>query len=92
MQAKNLKPYTYLIVGVCGDKLTHSKKGRTVMSDTERYEALRHCRYVDEIITNAPWTHTDEFIAKHKIDLIAHDDEPYAAAGATDIYAPIKVS
>lgn len=91
MQAKNLIPNTYLIVGVCNDKLTHSMKGRTVMNDIERYESLRHCRYVDEVITDAPWSLTDEFIEKHKIDLIAHDDLPYGTKdGTLDVYAPIK--
>ncbi|CAF0707001.1 unnamed protein product [Brachionus calyciflorus] len=90
MQAKNLCPNTYLIVGVCNDALTHSKKGRTVMNEMERYESLRHCRYVDEVITDAPWTLTDEFLEKHKIDLVAHDDIPYSAGDQDDIYAPLK--
>lgn len=91
MQAKNLIPNTYLIVGVCNDKLTHSMKGRTVMNDIERYESLRHCRYVDEVITDAPWEYSDDFIVKHKIDLIAHDDIPYGTKdGTLDVYAPIK--
>lgn len=90
MQAKNMLPNTYLIVGVCNDKLTNSKKGRTVMNELERYEAVRHCRYVDEVVTDAPWTLTDEFIREHKIDFVAHDDIPYAAHGQEDIYAPLK--
>lgn len=91
MQAKNLIPNTYLIVGVCNDKLTHSMKGFTVMNESERYESLRHCRYVDEVITDAPWNLTDKFLEKHKIDLIAHDDLPYGTKdGTLDVYAPIK--
>ena len=42
-------------------------KGRTVMNQEERYEAVRHCRYVDELVTDAPWTLTDEFLTKHKV-------------------------
>jgi len=54
---------------VCNDELTHSKKGRTVMTDLERYDAVRHCRYVDEVVRDAPWELDDEFIKKHKVHL-----------------------
>jgi len=90
MQAKNLFPNVYLIVGVCSDELTHRLKGFTVMNEAERYEALRHCRYVDEIIRDAPWVLDIEFLEKHKIDFVAHDDLPYNSAGQDDIYKEIK--
>nr|XP_040219369.1 choline-phosphate cytidylyltransferase B-like isoform X2 [Anopheles coluzzii] len=90
MQAKNVFPNVYLIVGVCNDKLTHSRKGRTVMNDEERYEAVRHCRYVDEIVPDAPWELDDEFIEKHKIDFVAHDEIPYSTDDCNDVYAKIK--
>ncbi|KAL0587911.1 Choline-phosphate cytidylyltransferase B [Plecturocebus cupreus] len=60
------------------------------MNEAERYEALRHCRYVDEVIRNAPWTLTPEFLEKHKIDFVAHDDIPYSSAGSDDVYKHIK--
>ena len=40
------------------------------MNEAERYEAVRHCRYVDELLTCAPWTVTQEFLEKHKVPYI----------------------
>ncbi|XP_028322427.1 choline-phosphate cytidylyltransferase B-like [Gouania willdenowi] len=90
MQAKNVFPNTHLIVGVCSDELTHKFKGYTVMTEDERYDALRHCRYVDEVVRDAPWTLTPEFLTLHKIDFVAHDDIPYTSAGSEDVYKHIK--
>lgn len=66
-QAKRLFPNVYLIVGVCNDELTNSKKGLTVMNEHERAESLRHCRWVDEVVEDAPWTIDNEFLEKHKV-------------------------
>lgn len=60
------------------------------MNETERYEALRHCRYVDEIVRDAPWEVDEAYVAKHKIDFIAHDDIPYGSDDSNDIYAHWK--
>lgn len=52
---------------VCNDDLTHERKGRVVMNETERYESIRHCRYVDELVDNAPWELDDEFLTNNKV-------------------------
>ncbi|PAN48202.1 hypothetical protein PAHAL_9G367300 [Panicum hallii] len=91
-QAKKLFPNTYLLVGCCNDELTYRYKGKTVMTQEERYESLRHCKWVDEVIPDAPWVLTQEFIDKHQIDYVAHDALPYAdtSGAANDVYDFVK--
>jgi choline-phosphate cytidylyltransferase len=89
-QAKKLFPYVHLIVGVSGDFETIKKKGKIVMNQLERTEIIRHCKWVDEVLCPCPWVITLDFLEKHDIDYVAHDDAPYGSAGQDDIYAEIK--
>ena len=101
-QAKKAFPDVYLLVGVPNDELTHREKGVTVMNEYERVETVKHCKWVDEVrfhaqvitnsqvIENAPWAVTPEFLEKHQIDYVAHDDLPYGSGNVADIYESIK--
>ncbi|CAO3609681.1 unnamed protein product [Cunninghamella echinulata] len=89
-QAKKAFDNVYLLVGVCDDQETHKRKGKTVMNDKERYEAMRHIKWVDEVVENAPWVVTQEFIDQHQIDYVAHDAEPYQSSESGDVYAFVK--
>lgn len=89
-QAKKALPNVTLICGVPSDVETHRRKGLTVLTDVQRCETLKHCKWVDEVIPDAPWAVTPEFLDLHKIDYVAHDDLPYASGDSDDIYRPIK--
>lgn len=89
-QAKKAFPNVALVCGIPSDVETHKRKGLTVLTDKQRLETLTHCKWVDEVIPNAPWCVTTDFLLKHKIDYVAHDDLPYASTDSDDIYMPIK--
>ena len=89
-QAKKLFPNVHLIVGVCNDAVTHTNKGMTVFYEEERNESLRHCKWVDEIVENAPWIIDQKFMDLHKIDFVAHDDIPYVSGKYLDVYKFVK--
>lgn len=93
-QPKLLYPNCTLIVGVSSDKDTHKLKGPTVMSEDERYESVRHCKWADEVIEGPPWVLDTAFLAANKIDYVAHDALPYAdasgQAGDGDVYSAVK--
>lgn len=84
-------PGVYLLVGVNSDEQCEEHKSRTVMTHAERCEAVRHCRWVDEVVPEAPWIIDRDFIEKYKIDFVAHDVDPYGSAGHDDVYAFCKM-
>jgi len=55
-----------------------------------RLEGARHCRWVDEVVAEAPWVIDEAFIKKYEIDYVAHDEDLYAGAGLDDVYSYVK--
>ncbi len=54
---------------------------------------MRHCKWCDELVPDAPWTIDAAFLAKHDIDFVCHDALPYAdvsGSGAGDVYAHLR--
>jgi len=89
-QAKLSFPNVYLLVGVCSDELVEMHKAHNIMTHEERCEAARHCRWVDEVIPDAPWIIDADFVSKWEIDYVAHDEDPYGAVGHDDVYSFVK--
>jgi|TARA_R110000824_G_scaffold170181_5_gene347476 cytidyltransferase-like protein len=65
----------YLIVGVHSDEDVAFYKRRPVLSLEERSKVIKSCRYVDEVIENAPLVITEEFINEHNISYVVHGDD-----------------
>ena len=64
-----------LVVGVHSDATVESYKRRPVMTMDERVAAVRGCRFVDEVVPNAPLVITREWLELHRIDLVVHGDD-----------------
>lgn len=65
----------FLLVGIHADETVESYKRKPILTMKERVASVEGCRYVDEVIPNAPLEITREWIDKHKIDLIIHGDD-----------------
>ncbi len=65
----------YLIVGVAGDDDAADGKRHPILKVEERAKVMAACRYVDEVIPNAPWRIDASWIAQHRIDIVVHGDD-----------------
>lgn len=89
-QAKLSFDNVHLLVGVNSDEQVVEHKFSCIMTHVERCEAVRHCRWVDEVVQEAPWVIDQAFIDKYEIDYVAHDEVPYVSAGINDVYGFAK--
>ena len=81
----------YLLVGVHGDEAVRSHKRETILTMEERVACVAACRYVDEVLPNAPWITDRDWIEKHNINLVVHGSD-YSQEDLSGTHAvPIKM-
>lgn len=83
-----------LVVGVVSDAEIIANKGPPVTPLDERMVMVSGVKWVDEIIPDAPYAITEEFMRKlfdeYNIDYIIHGDDPCVLPDGTDAYALAK--
>ena len=81
----------HLLVGVCSDKAVQANKRNPIFTMEERVASVAGCRYVDEVVPDAPWIMDAAWIEKHQIDLVVHGDD-YSQEQIEHIYnVPISM-
>ena len=65
----------HLVVGIHSDETVMSYKRRPIMTMEERIQSVAGCRYVDEVLADAPLSIPRKWIEQHNIDLILHGDD-----------------
>lgn len=85
-----------LVVGVVSDEQIVANKGPPVLSMEERMALVSGLKWVDEVIADAPYEITEEFMNRlfkeHNIDYIIHGDDPCLLPDGTDAYALAKIA
>ncbi|KAJ3345912.1 Ethanolamine-phosphate cytidylyltransferase [Entophlyctis luteolus] len=80
----------YLVVGVHSDAEILKNKGPTVMNQKERYDAVAACKWVDEVVPDAPYLTSLEWMDRYKCDVCVHGDDITTMADGTDCYQIVK--
>ncbi|PZC41921.1 MAG: ethanolamine-phosphate cytidylyltransferase/choline-phosphate cytidylyltransferase [Chloroflexi bacterium] len=65
----------HLLVGIHSDKVVEGYKRSPIMTMQERIDTVSSCRYVDEVIPDAPFIIDQKWIDTHNIDLVVHGDD-----------------
>ena len=69
---KNLSKNAVVVIGIISDKVATSYKRKPIITEEHRLMMLEQCKYIDEVITDAPLIITKIFLDKHNIDMVVH--------------------
>ena len=97
-----------VIVGIISDEDAANYKRKPIYDEEHRKILIESCKYVDEVIVDAPLVIDELFLEKHQIDLVCHafmnkeDEEKQSEFfkipiklnkfRAIDYYSPISTS
>jgi cytidyltransferase-like protein len=79
-----------LVVGIHSDEEIARNKGMPVMNEEERISMVRACKWVDEIVLDAPYSPTSEFLDRNNCLYIAHGDDTPINCDGQDAYGQMK--
>ena len=65
----------YVLVGIHADDVVEGYKRKTILTMEERISCVAGCRYVDEVVPNAPLQVNAAWIEKNDIELVVHGDD-----------------
>lgn len=74
-----------VVVGVLSDESAAAYKRTPIMSLAERVAVVEACRYVDEVVPDAPLHPSLDFLSTHDLALVVHGDDLDPALAA-DVY------
>jgi ethanolamine-phosphate cytidylyltransferase len=86
----------YLIVGLNPDSEVIKYKGSApVNTDDERYQVIKACKWVDEVVRDVPYVLDEKYLhdfvfGKMQCDYVVHGDDPCLDPDGNDVFASSK--
>ncbi|MFN9903449.1 MAG: hypothetical protein ACK55Z_32685 [bacterium] len=74
-----------LVCGVNSDDDLLKTKGPTIMNIKERNEIMKHCKFVDEVIEDTPYSPSLQFLEDINCQFYAHGDDPCFDSNGVEI-------
>jgi cytidyltransferase-like protein len=65
----------FVLIGIHADDVVESYKRKPILTMEERMSCVAGCRYVDEVVPNAPLQVSSEWIEQNGIELVVHGDD-----------------